>query len=87
MKAVPEIVQDALGTVEDLCRRYEISALEDFLESCRTFAREKTVNVAVLGRFKTGKSSFLNHLLGRALLPVGVIPARLSPPAPAPVLE
>jgi GTP-binding protein EngB required for normal cell division len=70
----PEIVQDALGTVEDLCKRHEISSLEDFLESCRTFAREKTLNIAVLGRFKAGKSSFLNHLLGRPLLPIGVVP-------------
>ena len=70
----PEIVQEALGTVEDLCKRHEISALEDFLESCRTFAQEKTLNIAVLGRFKAGKSSFLNHLLGRPLLPIGVIP-------------
>ena len=70
----PEIVQDALGTVEALCKRHEISALEDFLESCRAFAQEKTLNIAVLGRFKAGKSSFLNHLLGRPLLPIGVIP-------------
>jgi GTP-binding protein EngB required for normal cell division len=72
--AAPEIVEDALSTVEDVCRRHEIPALEDFLESCRDFAREKTLNVAVLGRFKAGKSSFLNHLLGRPLLPIGVIP-------------
>jgi len=26
----------------------------------------------VLGRFKAGKSSFLNHFLGRSFLPVGV---------------
>ena len=70
----PEIVQDALATVEELCRRHELSALEDFLESCRAFALEKTLNIAVLGRFKAGKSSFLNHLLGRPLLPIGVIP-------------
>ena len=70
----PELVQDALGTVAELCKRHEISALEDFLESCRAFAQEKTLNIAVLGRFKAGKSSFLNHLLGRPLLPVGVIP-------------
>jgi GTP-binding protein EngB required for normal cell division len=62
---------DAAG---DICRRYEISALEDFLESCRTFAQERLLNIAILGRFKAGKSSFLNHLLGRPLLPVGVIP-------------
>jgi GTP-binding protein EngB required for normal cell division len=70
----PEIVRDGLGAVEDLCRRHEISALEDFLESCRAFAQEKTLSIAVLGRFKAGKSSFLNHLLGRPLLPIGVIP-------------
>jgi GTP-binding protein EngB required for normal cell division len=74
LEAAPETVQDALGTVEDLCRRHEISVLDDFLESCRGFAQEETLNVAVLGRFKAGKSSFLNHLLGRPLLPVGVIP-------------
>lgn len=70
----PEIVRDVLGTVEDLCKRHGISALEDYLESCRAFAEEKTLNIAVLGRFKAGKSSFLNHLLGRPLLPIGVIP-------------
>jgi len=69
-----EMVHDVLVTVSDLCKRHEISALEDFLESCRAFAEEKTLNIAVLGRFKAGKSSFLNHLLGRPLLPVGVIP-------------
>jgi GTP-binding protein EngB required for normal cell division len=67
-------MQDVIGAVADLCKRHEITALEDFLESCRTFAREETLNVAVLGRFKAGKSSFLNHLLDRPLLPIGVIP-------------
>ena len=70
----PEMVHDAIGTVEDLCKRHQISALDDLLESCRVFAQEETLNVAVLGRFKAGKSSFLNHLLDRPLLPVGVIP-------------
>ena len=28
----------------------------------------------MVGRFKAGKSSFLNHFLGRQLLPVGVVP-------------
>ncbi|MGI8745803.1 MAG: dynamin family protein [Bryobacteraceae bacterium] len=30
--------------------------------------------MAVLGRFKAGKSSFLNHFLGRDILPVGAVP-------------
>ena len=70
----PEILQEILCTVGNVCRRREISALDDFLESCRAFAGEETLNVAVLGRFKAGKSSFLNCLLGKPLLPVGVIP-------------
>ena len=71
---VAETVQVALDTVAELCRRHQMTALEDFLESCRSFAQEKTLNIAIFGRFKAGKSSFLNHLLGRQLLPVGVIP-------------
>jgi len=70
----PGILQEILFTVGDVCKRREISALDDFLESCRAFAGEETLNVAVLGRFKAGKSSFLNYLLGKPFLPVGVIP-------------
>ena len=67
-------VEKLLGVVQSACRRYQISALDDFLSSCQAFAQEKTLNIAVLGRFKAGKSSFLNHLIGRSLLPVGAIP-------------
>jgi GTP-binding protein EngB required for normal cell division len=70
----PDAVREALETVRALSEVYQIGALEDFLESCQSFAQEKILNIAVLGRFKAGKSSFLNDLLGKALLPVGVIP-------------
>ncbi len=72
--AEQETVRKALEAVEETSHRYQIGALDDFLESCRSFAEEKLLNVAVLGRFKAGKSTFLNHLLGRSLLPVGVVP-------------
>jgi len=32
------------------------------------------IDVAVLGKFKAGKSSFLNSLIGKPILPVGVTP-------------
>lgn len=67
-------IQSALQVVGNLCERHQINALGDFLQSCRAFAQEETLNIAVLGRFKAGKSSFFNHLLGRQLLPVGVVP-------------
>jgi GTP-binding protein EngB required for normal cell division len=59
---------------ESIIRRYGISATSGLLETCRNVANDGDVTVAVLGRFKAGKSSFLNHFLGRDLLPVGVIP-------------
>ena len=64
----------ALGTVAELCARYDITALNGFLSSCRAFAADKLLNVAVLGRFKAGKSSFLNALAGEPVLPAGVTP-------------
>ena len=33
-----------------------------------------TVDVAVVGRFKAGKSSFLNSIIGRDIIPVAVLP-------------
>lgn len=63
-----------LEMAAEFCDRYQIADLRYFLESCRAFARAGTLNIAVFGRFKAGKSSFLNHLLGAPLLPVGVIP-------------
>jgi GTP-binding protein EngB required for normal cell division len=46
----------------------DIAALQRQLQS------RDSLNVAVFGSFKTGKSSFLNHLAGRDVLPVGVVP-------------
>jgi GTP-binding protein EngB required for normal cell division len=66
--------REILDAVEDICRRYRIAALDPFVAACRDFAEEECLSVAVLGRFKAGKSSFLNHLLSRDVLPVGVTP-------------
>lgn len=75
MSEIPqELARKSLDAVAEICARYKIGALEDFQETCRSFAEEKLLNVAVLGRFKAGKSTLLNHLLGRSLLPVGVVP-------------
>jgi len=70
----PATSNSALDLAAELCDRYRISSLKDFLETCRNFAREETLSVAIFGRFKAGKSSFVNHLLGEPVLPVGVIP-------------
>jgi hypothetical protein len=40
---------------------------------------EQRLQIAVLGQFKRGKSTFLNALLGDALLPTGVLPLTAVP--------
>ena len=58
--------------------RYEISALSGLLASTRAALNQDEITVAVLGRFKAGKSSFLNDFIGREVLPVGVVPVTAS---------
>ena len=64
----------ALDLVADVAARYEISALLGLLRSARASVGQDEISVAVLGRFKAGKSSFLNHFIGRSILPIGVVP-------------
>ncbi|HLF85038.1 MAG TPA: dynamin family protein [Blastocatellia bacterium] len=60
--------------VAGVAASYGITAIEPLLASCRAVSRQHELTIAVAGRFKAGKSSFLNHLIGRHLLPVGVVP-------------
>lgn len=64
----------ALRVASEIAHRYQLSSLQPLIESCRQLADYHELSVAVVGRFKAGKSSFLNHFLNREILPVGVIP-------------
>jgi GTP-binding protein EngB required for normal cell division len=67
-------LQSALHLAADVASRYEISALSSLLAGAQASVGQDEISVAVLGRFKAGKSSFLNHFIGRSVLPVGVVP-------------
>jgi len=64
----------AIEFASELSARYELAALAPLLVSCRAALSQNEVSVAVVGRFKAGKSSFLNHFTNRSILPVGVVP-------------
>jgi GTP-binding protein EngB required for normal cell division len=66
--------QQALDVASEVAKRYEISSLGALLASCRSAVSQDELSVAIIGRFKAGKSSFINHFIGRPVLPVGVIP-------------
>lgn len=73
--ATQDNAQHVLNTVQRACERFHIVSLTRSLEVCeRLLAHNPVIDVAVLGQFKAGKSSFLNSLIGKPLLPVGVTP-------------
>jgi GTP-binding protein EngB required for normal cell division len=73
MNVAPQLRQ-ALDVASEIAGQYQISSLESLLASCRSSLSQSEIAVAVVGRFKAGKSSFLNHFVGRPVLPVGVVP-------------
>jgi GTP-binding protein EngB required for normal cell division len=64
-----------LDRVSGLAGELKLANLQPQIDACRKqFNGSNGIDVAVFGRFKAGKSSFLNHLTGRAVLPIGVVP-------------
>jgi len=69
---------DLSGTVARvgaICRRFGIESLVPQIGVCEELLGGGVVDVAVLGQFKAGKSSFLNGLIGAPVLPVDVLPS------------
>lgn len=67
--------ESAWQAVRRAAGRWQLSALDPLIAACEQRLTAWTrLDVAVFGRFKAGKSSFLNHLIGRDVLPVGVVP-------------
>jgi GTPase Era involved in 16S rRNA processing len=67
-------LQCALDLASEVAGRYGLSSTGALLASCRSALSQNEITIAIVGRFKAGKSSLLNHFLGRSLLPVGVVP-------------
>ena len=74
-KITPSQIRDLLRTVQDVCARFQLVSLNRQIEVLEgLLAQNVLIDVAVLGQFKSGKSSFINSLISKSVLPVGVIP-------------
>jgi len=68
-------VDGILKRVSSLAEELKLANLQPQIAACRKqFNGSHGIDVAVFGRFKAGKSSFLNSLTGRTVLPIGVVP-------------
>lgn len=67
---------EALRTVERISEEFGLGSLAPQIRSLSSALRSsECVDVAVVGRFKAGKSSLINSLIGADVLPVDVLPA------------
>lgn len=67
--------RELVEIIRDVSSRFHIVSLNRQIKVCEGLVRENPlIDVAILGQFKAGKSSFINSLVGKTILPVGVIP-------------
>ena len=67
--------KELVRKIDEAASRFHIVSLNRQIEVCESLLKENPlIDVAILGQFKAGKSSFINSLVGREILPVGVIP-------------
>jgi GTP-binding protein EngB required for normal cell division len=63
-----------LTVVSEIVRRFGLTSLDPTLRACEGLSADEPIDLAVLGQFKSGKSSLLNAVLGETVFPVGVLP-------------
>lgn len=66
--------REALATIERIITRHGLVELRPMLDTVLARLESAELEIAFFGRVSSGKSSLLNYLLGRDVLPVGVLP-------------
>jgi len=59
-----------VGNIKQACDMFRI----DSLALSEMLQQDNVINVALAGGFKAGKSSFVNSLIGKDVMPVAVLP-------------
>jgi ribosome biogenesis GTPase A len=70
----PLAISETLARIGALAKELDVAAVARDAEELRQRSEEGRFFLACLGQFKRGKSTLINALVGRAILPVGVVP-------------
>lgn len=70
--AVRNSLETCLAQMRQLAGKYQLPAAEDSISNTGRLLGRQDFDIVVCGEVKQGKSSFINALLGRELLPVDV---------------
>jgi len=68
-------MEKILNELKSICEEYEINSVEKLINSIELSSKNKYIDIAVFGQFKAGKSSFINSLVNKKILPTSVLPA------------
>jgi small GTP-binding protein len=75
LDSFPHVYHALLPRTQEICNQFRIVSLNRQIEACQNLLQQdRLIDVVILGQFKSGKSSFLNSLIGKPILPVEVIP-------------
>jgi len=74
-----DALPSALRTLGDVARRLGVDEVAEQAAEAAARLRHLVLEVAMVGEFKRGKSSLVNALLERDVLPVGVLPLTAVP--------
>jgi len=68
-------MQELFSNIKAIFNQYNIISLQRNISVIeKLLASDKIIDIAIMGQFKAGKSSFINNLLGSPILPTGVVP-------------
>jgi GTP-binding protein EngB required for normal cell division len=76
---VDPVLERTLATLAEAARLVGVAEVADLAAETAGRLKALRLEVAVVGEFKRGKSSLINALLGREVLPVGVLPLTAVP--------
>ena len=69
------VYKNYVDTINRICGDFHIDSLKGQIAAIGETVQENDyINVALVGGFKAGKSSFINSIIGRDVLPVAVLP-------------
>jgi GTPase Era involved in 16S rRNA processing len=79
LATLPGVVGDVLRAIDEISRSHALAEIRPLLAAAAERAVATTFDVGVFGRVSAGKSSFINSLVGDAVLPVGITPVTAVP--------
>ncbi len=63
-----------LSEIEHICQKYNFTLLKQAVRTATNLLHDKNIDIAIVGQFKAGKSSFFNSFMENNILPTGVVP-------------